>query len=376
MKQNNPFVIVGYNGPEFFCDRERETAKIIAAIENDRNLTLIAPRRYGKTGLIHHVNRLMPKEYVGVYLDIFALKNLAEFARAFASAVVGSLDTPAERVMSMVARFFKSCRPTVIPQEDGMPKFSFDVVPQHAAETIAETFEYLKKRDRRVVIAIDEFQQILEFPETGTEAMLRSFVQDVPWVRFIFAGSRHHLMGEMFLSAKHPFYQSTDIMSLDVIGCETYAEFAHRHFAAVGQPFDGDAFNALYKRFDGITWYVQSVLNRIWQHGEGFVSIAQIDDVVAELVADRSLVFRDLYFSQNESSQRLLSAIAAEGEANGLLSGEFLQKHHLSATSSVCSALKVLLHNDLIYRTENGYVVYDRIFGEWLRTRDNGVKGA
>ena len=59
-----------------------------------------------------------------------------------------------------------------------------------------------------------------------------------------------------------------------------------------------------------------------------------------------------------------------------MLSGEFLQKHHLSATSSVRSALKVLSHNDLVYRTENGYVVYDRIFGEWLRTRDNGVKGA
>lgn len=369
MKQNNPFVIVGYNGPEFFCDREKETAKLIAAIENDRNVTLIAPRRYGKTGLLHHVNRQMPKEYAGVYLDIFALKNLAEFARAFAAAVVGSLDTPVEKAMSTVARFFKSCRPTVTPQEDGMPKFSFDVVPQHAEATIAETFEYLKKRDRRVVIAIDEFQQILEFPETGTEAMLRSHVQDVPWVRFIFAGSRHHLMGEMFLSAKHPFYQSTDIMSLDVIGCETYAGFARRHFAAAGQSFDEDAFRSLYCRFDGITWYMQSVLNRIWQYGEGFTSENQVDDVVAELVEDRSLVFRDLYFSQNESSQRLLSAIAAEGMAKGLMSGEFIEKHHLVATSSVRSALEVLLRNDLVYRAENGYVVYDRMFSEWLRGR-------
>ena len=371
MKQNNPFVIVGYNGPEYFCDRKKETAKLIAAIENDRNVTLIAPRRYGKTGLLHHVNRQLPEEYAGVYLDIFALKNLSEFARAFASAVVGSLDTPVEKAMTTGARFFKSCRPTVTPQEDGMPKFSFDVVPQQAEATIAETFDYLKKRDRRVVIAIDEFQQILEFPETGTEAMLRSHVQDVPWVRFIFAGSRHHLMGEMFLSAKHPFYQSTDVMSLDVIDCTTYAEFARRRFADAGQPFDEDAFKSLYRRFDGVTWYVQSVLNRVWQGGEGFTSEKQIDDVVADLVEDRSLVFRDLYFSQNESSQRLLSAIAEEGEAKGLMSGEFMQKHRLSAASSVRSALKVLLRNDLVYQTKAGYVVYDRIFGEWLRLRSN-----
>ena len=374
MKQNNPFVIVGYNGPEYFCDREKDTAKLIAAIENDRNVTLIAPRRYGKTGLLHHVDGMMPKEYVGVYLDIFALKNLTEFARAFASAVVGSLDTQAERAIAAVARFFKSCRPTVTPQEDGMPKFSFDVVPQQAEATVAETFEYLKKRERRVVIAIDEFQQILEFPEKGTEALLRSHVQDVPWARFIFAGSRHHLMGEMFLSAKHPFYQSTDIMSLDVIDCAAYAEFARRHFAAGGQPFDDNAFNSLYRRFPGITWYMQSVLNRIWQRGGGFTSGMQIDEVVEELVEDRSLVFRDLYFSQNESSQRLLSAIAAEGEAKGLMSGEFVERHHLVATSSVRSALEVLLDKDLVYRTETGYVVYDRIFGEWLRARENPVR--
>ena len=373
MKQNNPFVIVGYNGPEYFCDREKDTAKLMAAIENDRNVTLIAPRRYGKTGLLHHVNGMMPKEYAGVYLDIFSLKNLTEFARAFAAAVVGSLDTPAEKAMATVARFFKSCRPTITPQEDGMPKFSFDVVPQQAEATIAETFEYLKKRDRRVVIAIDEFQQILEFPEKGMEALMRSYVQDVPWVRFIFAGSRHHLMGEMFLSAKHPFYQSTDIMSLDVIGCPAYAEFARRHFAAAGQSFDDNAFKSLYRRFAGITWYMQSVLNRIWQCGGGFTSESQIDEVVAELVEDRSLVFRDLYFSQNESSQRLLSAIAAEGEARGLMSGEFIERHHLVATSSVRSALEVLLDKDLVYRTETGYVVYDRIFGEWLRARENLV---
>ena len=367
MKQNNPFAVVGYNGPEYFCDREKETAKFVAAIENDRNVTLIAPRRYGKTGLIHHVQRQLSSECTSIYLDIFALKNLSEFARAFASAVVGSLDTPVEKTLATVAKFFKSCRPTVLPQENGMPKFSFDVVPQQAEATIAETFEYLKRRDRRAVITIDEFQQILEFPETGTEAMLRSHVQDVPWVRFVFAGSRHHMMGEMFLSAKHPFYQSTDIMSLDVIDRAKYAEFACRHFNAAGQTFDDGAFTALYRRFDGITWYLQSILNRIWQNGEGFTSATQIDEVVDDLVKDRSIIFRDLYFSQNESSQQLLSAIATDGEAREVLSGSFLLRHRLAATSSVRSALKVLQKKDLIYRTENGWVVYDRIFGEWLR---------
>jgi hypothetical protein len=34
MKTNNPFVISGYISPEYFCDRELETEKIISALKN------------------------------------------------------------------------------------------------------------------------------------------------------------------------------------------------------------------------------------------------------------------------------------------------------------------------------------------------------
>ncbi|MBR4974843.1 MAG: ATP-binding protein, partial [Bacteroidales bacterium] len=54
MIPNNPFLISGYHSPEYFCDRKQETAKITDGLHNDRNITLIAPRRMGKTGLIRH----------------------------------------------------------------------------------------------------------------------------------------------------------------------------------------------------------------------------------------------------------------------------------------------------------------------------------
>jgi len=370
MKQKNPFVIVGYDGPDYFCDRLRETSKMVEAIENDRNLTLIAPRRYGKTGLIHHVLNSVSPSYKTIYLDVFATRNLSEFTKMFAAAIVGALDSPVDRTLSSVARFFKSCRPTVTPQENGMPKFSFDIAPSEAETTLGEAFDYLKEHRQPVVIAIDEFQQILEYPEKGTEALLRGYIQDVPWARFIFAGSRHHLMGEMFLSAKHPFYQSTDILSLDVIEQTAYMSFARRHFETDGQPFDPKAFDALYARFSGVTWYVQSVLNRIWLRGEGLTQPRQTEEVVADMVADRALLFRDLYVSQNDAAQMLLSAIAADGEAHGIYSGDFLKRHQLTSSSTIRSALSSLVDADLVYRTETGYVVYDRLFGEYLAARN------
>lgn len=369
MKTENPFVVIGYKGPNSFCDRENETKRLIGALENGRNVTLIAPRRYGKTGLIHHVFNAISSEVQCIYLDIYALRNLTEFSKAFVASVVGAIDTPVEKMLSSVACFFKSCRPTITPQENGMPKFSIDVLPHQAEATLQEAFSYLQAKNRDVVIAIDEFQQILEFPEKGTEALLRGFVQSVPNIRFIFAGSRHHLMGEMFLSAKHPFYQSTDIMSLDVINYEAYSTFAEERFLNTNQPFEKEAFKALYDRFSGITWYMQTVMNRLWEQGTGLSSAKQIDKIVEELINDRALVFRDLYFSQTESCQNLLSAIARDGEAHGVFSGDFLNRHKLTAASTVRSALKSLEDKDLVYRTENGYIVYDRILAEWLKSR-------
>lgn len=368
MNLNNPFLVRGYFGSEYFCDREGETSKIVSFLTNEGDVTLIAPRRYGKTGLIHHVFERMPKGATVIYLDIYATHNLAEFTKMFAAAVVGALDTKVEKAMSAAVKFFRSCRPTVTPQEFGFPKFSFDVVPSNAEATLKEVFEYLKARERRVVIAIDEFQQILEYPEKGTEALLRSYMQFVPFVRFVFSGSRQHLMREMFLSAKHPFYQSTDILSLQPIDRTKYMEFARRFFAAKRKPFDEESFYWVYDRFDGVTWYVQMVLRQLWIAGGGLPGRATAESMIEEIVETRRFEFLDLYEAQNESARRLLRAIAVVGPVAEPLAGDFIARHGLRATSSVASALKDLIRRDLLYKMPNGYIVYDRFFGIWLRS--------
>ena len=371
MKLKNPFLTAGYAGEEYFCDRRRETAKMIAAFENDRNLTLIAPRRYGKTGLIKNAFAKMPSEFTGIYLDIFSNEDLASFAAAFASATTGALDSPVEKTLSSVARFFKSCRPTITPQEDGTPRFSFDIAPSAAKATLDETFAYLKSKERRAVIAIDEFQQIAEFPEKGVEAMLRSHIQFVPWIRFVFAGSRHHVMGEMFGSAKRPFYQSTEILSIGPIDPVEYENFARRHFATRCNRVAAKVFRSLYDRFEGITWYVQAVLNKVWESGKGLTSAAQIDEAVDSLVEGSAIVFHDLLRSQNDASRALLKAVASEGCVAAPTSGDFLARHGFKSHSTVRSALNDLIGSDLLYQTDRGYVVYDRLFGIWLSRNYN-----
>ena len=370
MNGQNPFLTIGYEGPETFCDRVRETAELLAAIRNGRNVTLIAPRRYGKTGLIHHVMRSVSNEYDKVYLDIYATENLSDFVKEFARAVVSSLETTSEKVLSALGRFFGSLRPTMTPQPDGSIKWSFDLAPSMVKTSLEETFAYLKRHGRPVVIAIDEFQQVRKYPEYSVEALLRSYIQFLPNVRFIFAGSQLHLMSDMFVSPRGPFYNSTDILSLDVIRKDAYREFAARFFGEAGRSFCGDAFDALYDRFDGITWYVQSVLNRTWDSPDGLKSVDDISRAVHSLVENRRLVFLDLLRSQSSTQQSVLRAVAADGVVSAPTGKDFLGRHALGAASTVASVIEALVEKELLYRTETGYVVYDRLFGEWLGDRN------
>lgn len=366
MKPLNPFVVRGYAGSDYFCDRVQETKKLLMSLKNDCDVTLIAPRRYGKTGLIHHAFAKLPRDFVGIYLDIYALKDLAAFTQSFAAAVLGALDTKVESAMKAAGRFFRSCRPTVVPQPEGLPKFSFDVVAGTAEATLKDAFDYLASKERRVVIAIDEFQQVAKFAESGVEALLRSHIQRVPHVRFVFAGSHKHMMEQMFASPNRPFYQSTDFLSLHEIPVDAYRAFAASFFRADGRSFADAAFDDLYARFEGITWYVQAVLNRVWSLGLGLTDTSVLDMAVESLLDDRADVYHDLLFSQNEGSQLLLKALAAEGAVATPTAGPFVSKHGFRASSSAAFALNDLRSRDLVYETERGWVVYDRLFGRWL----------
>ena len=163
------------------------------------------------------------------------------------------------------------------------------------------------------------------------------------------------------------FYQSTQIMNLDVISCDSYLAFARRFFKAEGRSVEGGVFERLYRRFDGVTWYVQAVLNKVWETGESLLEDGQIDRAVVELYEERALVYHDLLLAQNDASQEVIMAIARQGVVAAPTSGEFLSANSLKGASTVRAALKDLAGKDMIYRTDSGWIVYDRLFAEYLR---------
>lgn len=373
MKRNkpyNPFLLAGYYSPLYFCDRETETTKAISALENDRNLSLMSPRRYGKTGLIHHLFYHLTqkdKNTVCIYIDIYSTQNLTDFVKLFAESVLGKMDDNVEKAMRRFATFFNSIRPTLTYNAlSGQPELSIKVEPESVEKSLQEVFTYLKQTNKRCYIAIDEFQQVAEYPEKGTEALLRSYIQFLPNVKFIFSGSRQHLMSEIFLSAKRPFYQSTQIMSLDVVNKDLYEQFAGNHFQTNGYTLTHHCFDLIYTRFEGHTWYIQAVLNRLYEYRKNIDKPELVYSALQELLEENTYAYQELLNAYSDVQVSLLRAIAKEKVVAQINAGDFISKYGLKNSSSISRALNKLMENELVYKSEKGYIVYDRFMGLWL----------
>ncbi len=372
---NNPFVIYGYKGADYFCDRDSETAIVTSALANERNVVLISPRRIGKTGLIRHIFDTIDRNEPDIkcfYLDINATRNLSQFIQLLGKTVIGRVDTFSQAAARKVTSFFGSYAPTMsFDDATGMPTFSITVQPSQREESLRHIFDYLKDSRRRIYIAIDEFQQIAEYPEDGAEALLRSYIQFLPNVYFIFAGSKQHVMTDMFLSAKRPFYQSSQIVNLPLIAPGRYRNFANRWLENKEIEISEEDFAHLYDAVDGQTWYVQAILNRLYQNGVT-ISASEIDNVIGSLVDEQEVAFINYYESLTDNQAALLAAIATEGRVASVLSQDFIRRHSLPATSSINLALKTLIDREFVYKYDGAYIVYDRFFGIWLREHTMG----
>ena len=367
----NPFLVYGYESPEFFCDREAETKALCDSLVSGNNITLLSPRRIGKSGLIHNAfYYLRQQDYACFYVDIYSTNCLSDFVKRLGVAVLGKLDTPVQKAEGFITRFFRSCQVTFSVDAFGSPQVSLNILPQQEERTLEEIFAYIAQSGRRCFIALDEFQQVAEYPEKNVEALLRTYIQQTHTVQFIFSGSKLHMMSEMFDSPKHPFYRSTERIPLYPLDEDKYYAFAAERLSPVGVDLPKMVFHTLYTMVDGVTWYVQSLLNRLYRMRPAVVTEENIMEAVRQVICSELDGYKHLYHLLTRTQAAVLEAVAREKLVREPQSGNFLKQYNLKSASGVQRALDSLVRSEYVYRTDEGYIVYDRFFAIWLREKD------
>lgn len=365
----NPFVLTGYVSPEYFCDRQKETDKIISALLNGRNITLTSPRRMGKTGLIHHVFHNMQEnnDVKCFYVDLYQTDSLELLVKKLADTILGSLDSTEDKIVKNVVSFFKMLRPVVtVDPMTGEPGFKVDVEPGQGEYSLSEIFAYMEQSDYRCFVAFDEFQTIASYADKNVEALLRSHIQRLTNVNFIFSGSQRHVLENMFASASRPFYQSTQMMPLGTIDKSAYYAFSSDKMKYNRQSIDEESFDYLYTKLSSHTWYVHTLLNRLYESGYGTIDKTTVDDIMAEILLENEGTFQTFLRLVTPIQAKVLYAIASEGTIKEIQGKSFLTKYQLGAASTVKTAVKSLAEKELLLDNNGEYQIYDRFFGLWL----------
>jgi len=218
-------------------------------------------------------------------------------------------------------------------------------------------------------VAIDEFQQITRYADaTNIEASLRTYIQRCINTTFIFAGSKRHLMGEIFTSPSRPFYQSVLIMNLKPIPVEKYEDFARKQFEKYNKYLDNGVVTDIYMRFDAVTSCIQRVLNVLFLKTlPGHTCTKGMVDGAIDYILDMlSETYADLLDKLPEKQREVLVAIAHEGKAKSINSKAFVKKYHLQTVSVVTAAVRGLLDKDFITFDKSCYTVYDPFFALWI----------
>ena len=369
---SNPFITTGYQGSEYFCDRTEETMTLKRNLVNGQSTTLVAIRRIGKTGLIRHLLAQLPAGHTGIYLDILPTESMKEFLNALATAVFSTIPEQS-KPGKLILDFIKSLRPVIVFDPlTGFPQLTVDVRPGEAERHIRSVLGCLEAYPEKVIIAIDEFQQIMNYPEKNTDAFLRSLIQSLRNVRFIFSGSQQHLMMQLFADPSRPFYQSTGFLKIDKIDADEYVAFIRHHFQHRGHKIEDETIRAMMEWADLHTYYVQLLCNRVFASAGKNVDDELWKQQAARLLREQEIVFfkyRDLLTKQQWA---LLKAIAHEDKVFYPTSKDFISKYDLGSPATVLRSLQALQQKEMIYSDYNKegqmfYSVYDVLFRRWMQ---------
>ena len=371
---DNPFIIKNYKSKDLFCDREEELQLMLRNCQNQANMTLISQRRLGKTGLIFRLFDEIKTSYPNiqtVYLDIFASDNIDGFIKLFAEAAISAIPEKSSLGKRLV-NYIKSFRPQVSYDTlTGQPQLqiSYQTV-QEKEYTLRGLFEFLDGQNIPIVIAIDEFQQIREYPEQNIEALLRTYIQQCKNLTFIFSGSKKHIMADIFANERKPFYSSTTFVSLGKISEEPYAVFIRQLFGSGKRSITDEALRFVLDWTQRVTYYTQQLCHTLYANGKKTIGLAEVKSTCNQLLKQNEAIYLQYRQMLPDKQWNYLIAVAKEGGVRQITASDFLKRNKIAGASASRQMADALVEKGLLHAeaTLEGvvYSVDDIFFSHWL----------
>lgn len=375
----NPFRYGAVARGEYFTDRERELATLVADVRGGQDVVVISRRRIGKTSLVEAaIADLRSEGMLVAYLDLLGSPSKEEFADDLAQALADGLLSPLERTAEKIRGWFSQLviQPRVTVGEDGRPRFEFlGYERREDADALLDGLLALPGRvadeGHRVCVVLDEFQEIVAL-DPKLPGQLRAAFQQQAEIAHVYLGSKRHLMEPLFMEHGAPLFRSAKPMPLGPIAPAAFIGFLRDRFAIGDVPVSDDALEQILSLTGGLPYETQEVCSYVW--AEARLRDVPVDDeliaVALEALVDAESARYTAIWDRLRPRQRAL-LLALARESGPVFSEEYRRRHRLGSASTVQRALGALEKLDLIDSNEaGGQALADLFMRLWLRRVD------
>ncbi len=243
MTKSSPFIYGNTVSESSFTNREKDVIKLKGNLMGGINTMIISPRRWGKSSLVEKViSQINRKEnkYKTVVIDLFAVSNEQAFLEMFTREVIKASSSRWQEWLNSGSLFFKKLIPKINIGIDPLTDFSigFDLkeLKKHSEEVLNLPELIAKKKGIRMIICLDEFQNIASFDDfVNFEKKMRAVWQRQKLVTYCLYGSKRHMMSDIFNNPSKPFYRFGDIILLTKIVEEKWVAFICKSFNETGK---------------------------------------------------------------------------------------------------------------------------------------------
>lgn len=368
---SKPFVYGTAVFGENFTDRKTETRHLKMNFEAGINTILISPRRTGKTSLVYKaVEQIQDPSIKIVMMDIYDCRDEYEFYERFASAVLKGLASRAEQAMTLAKSFLSRLSPKISISPDPSQEFSvsFGIGPKtEKPEEILDLPEKIaQKRNLNIVVCIDEFQQVGEFPDSaGFQKKARGVWQLQKKVSYCLFGSKKHMMDKLFQDKSMPFYHFGDMFFLEAIPKEEWIKYIIQRFAIRNIIISEEIAGRLCDRVQLYSSYVQQLAWNVMIETETEVTEQNLESGYELLIRQTSALFMRQLANLTAYQMNYLKALDA-GVHTGFQSSEILDEYRLGSKSNITRIENVLLGKELIDKRTDGVYFADPVFAFWF----------
>lgn len=357
-----------------FTDRTQETKRIRSNFENGVNTILISPRRIGKTSLVKKVcSSITEPSIKTIYMDIYDCRNEYDFYTRFATSVLQGTSSRIEHALESAKEFLGRLAPaiSVSPAPSHEFSISLGIKPKDIEpETILSLPEKIARKKRaHIVICIDEFQQIGEFPDSLTvQKRLRGSWQHQQSTSYCLFGSKKHMMENIFQSRRMPFYMFGDTFYLKPIPTGEWIPFIQSRFASKGKFIAAELAEKICSTVDNHSSYVQQLAWNVLLQTDSNATEQNLKDAVEELLNQCSSLFTQQTESLSSYQMNFLKAVCS-GIHSGFWHKEVTDRFDLGSKSNIARIQKSLTDKELIDKIDGRTVIADPVLRLWLTTQ-------